>query len=123
MASGNVHALKRRTVRHDVAEVISTLLEERSGISARKFSVSLIPHASPPEGWGEPSGASWAGALKKVELRLHTLRPEYNVLRITPTDGHKTWKLPLAITVHLLTEKIVAGNHVAAKISLALSKT
>jgi hypothetical protein len=68
------------------------------------------PLTAPTRRLGEKSAPSWAGLLKLVEARLHQMRPEYRLLRVTPTDGHRTWRLPLSIATHLLTEKILSAN-------------
>lgn len=65
---------------------------------------------SPQSGWGERGAPSWAGILKQVEYRLHCSNADYRLLRVTAMDGHRTWQLPLQMTVHLLAEKLISTH-------------
>ncbi|MBK8085210.1 MAG: hypothetical protein IPK28_16115 [Devosia sp.] len=103
-------SLSYRRVSADVSGAIVALLGETGRIETTAFGPALVPSLPPPGGWGEKSAPSWAGLLKLVEARLHQMRPEYRLLRVTPTDGHRTWRLPLSIATHLLTEKILSAN-------------
>ncbi len=103
-------SLSYRRVTADVSGVLAAVLGETGRLGTATFAPGLVPALPPPGGWAERSGPSWAGVLKLAEARLHALRPEYRLLRVTPTDGHRTWRLPLSISTHLLAEKILSAN-------------
>jgi hypothetical protein len=111
------HPLSYRRVAVDVSQAMATLLQETGRAGDLSFNHSLIPALPSPNGWREKSAPSWAGFLKRVETRLRETRPEYRLLRVTATDGHRTWRLPISITTHLLTEKILSANHGARSVT------
>ncbi|MFD9901965.1 hypothetical protein [Mesorhizobium sp. NPDC059025] len=102
-----------RRVRADVRAMLFDVLRETRRCSPSTDSEHMIPKSSPPSGWRERSGASWAGLLKTVEQKLRSVRMEYRDLIMTATDGHKTWNMPLTVTIHLITSKILAANSAA----------
>jgi hypothetical protein len=64
----------------------------------------------PQSAWGERSAPSWAGILKQVEHHLRRSNADYRLLHVTAMDGHRTWQLPLQMTVHLLAEKLISTH-------------
>jgi hypothetical protein len=98
-----------RQVERIVTEIVFQLLEETGRVRPGACSDRLIPNAGHPYGWSEASGASWAGFLKRIETVLRTERPDFRVT-IMATDGHKTWKYPLGMSIHLITAKILSGS-------------
>lgn len=102
-----------RRVRADVRATLFEVLRETRRWSPCADPEHMIPKSSLPSGWTERSGASWAGLLKTVEQELRSVRMEYRDLVVTATDGHKTWNMPLSVTIHLITSKILAANSAA----------
>lgn len=98
-----------RTVSADVLEAVGILLE-RTGRYQMGSSRASLQKCLPAVAWGERGGASWGGLLKLVETQLHKQDDDYRLLRVTPTDGHQTWQLPLQITLHLITEKTICTH-------------
>jgi hypothetical protein len=113
MRTGHPRLLKFRRVRDDVRTILFEVLQETNRCDQVGGAENLIPKGSVPQGWEEKSGASWAGFLKQVEQRLRSTKAEYQDLIVTATDGHKTWNMPLTITIHLITSKILAANSAA----------
>ncbi|MFC3324742.1 hypothetical protein [Mesorhizobium cantuariense] len=98
-----------RQVERIVTKTVFHLLEETGRVRSGACSDRLIPNAGHPYGWSEASGASWAGFLKRVETMLRSERPDFRV-KIIATDGHKTWKYPLGVSIHLITAKVLSGS-------------
>lgn len=102
-------ALSYRAVSTDVRTAILALLVETGRLSSAADGAALVRQC-PDRAWGERSAPSWAGFLKRVERALHDCSADYALLHVTATDGHRTWQLPLQVTVHLLAEKTISAH-------------
>jgi hypothetical protein len=99
-----------------VRSVFSELLDETGRAAFDVAPEDLVPGFPPPEGWGEASGASWAGFLKRIESKIKASNTTYYCY-ITATDGHVTWKQPLRLSIYLVTAKIIAAEHARHRVS------
>jgi hypothetical protein len=101
-----------KVISRDVSRALAEILSETGRLKGDldRLDRSLVPGGWVPMGWQERSGATWAGLLKLVEERLRTQRSEYKALHVTATDGHRTLRVPLSVTIHLLTEKIRSSH-------------
>ena len=104
-----------RRIHSQVRIAFFELLQE-AGRASNTMHDDLVPGLLPPAGWGEASGASWAGFLKRIEVRL-TAEDGFRFCHVTATDGHITWKQPLSLSIYLVAAKTLTAEKAAQNAS------
>lgn len=106
MPSREQIALDVDKVMRGVITAETPVTNEDPDVSNRGFRYSLVPSKAPFDGWGSDLGA-WDAIMVKIVAGLVALRPEYQGLKVSPTESMSLLNKPLSDTRDLLISKLV----------------